>query len=114
MTVEHAAGTGRLVARALDGCLASGNIPLAGAATLAEWLGPRLWLASNNPTEVATKLSAVLTSPSQRGAVMIADNPATDIASARTAGIPAILLGPSPHADIPNIRALLPALGATP
>ncbi len=263
MTVEHAAGTGRLVARAavvladLDGCLASGNIPLPGAVALAEWLGPRLWLVSNNSTEVATELSAVLakgglripparivlageaavaaiahdhpgaslllagstalrraasdaglrvldwrgnrtpdvvllardrnfsygrlqriavalrngatlvatnpdlTHPGPNGrpipetgallaavmatapshpvrivgkpqpelfhaaltragvtdparAVMIGDNPATDIAGARTAGIPAILLGPSPHADIPDIRALLPSFGATP
>ena len=88
-------------------------MPLPGAVALAEWVGPRPWLVSNNSTEVATELSVSGVADPAR-AVMVGDNPATSIAGARTAGIPAIPLVPSPHADIPDIRALLPALGATP
>lgn len=44
----------------LDGCLAAGNVPLPGAADFAEALGERLFLVSNNSTESAESLAALL------------------------------------------------------
>ncbi len=45
-------------------------------------------------------------------AVMIGDNPATDIAGATALGMPAILIGAAPAAAAPDLAALLPATGA--
>lgn len=44
----------------LDGCLAAGNRPLPGAARLAAALGERLYVVSNNSSEDARQLSALL------------------------------------------------------
>jgi ribonucleotide monophosphatase NagD (HAD superfamily) len=40
-------------------------------------------------------------------ALMLGDNPATDIAGARALGLPALLLGPHPQADCPDVATLL-------
>tara|TARA_R110002072_G_scaffold256965_1_gene415762 strand:- start:1084 stop:1959 length:876 start_codon:yes stop_codon:yes gene_type:complete len=55
----------------LDGCLAKGNCPLPGADALARALGDRLYIVSNNSTDLADNLSELLTSrglavPAQR------------------------------------------------
>ncbi|SMF78479.1 Haloacid Dehalogenase Superfamily Class (subfamily) IIA [Tistlia consotensis] len=52
--------TAELVLADLDGCLAAGNRPLPGAAEFAAALGERLWVVSNNSTEDAQQLSALL------------------------------------------------------
>ncbi|MGP1255998.1 MAG: HAD-IIA family hydrolase [Kiloniellales bacterium] len=44
----------------LDGCLAVDNRPLPGAVSLAQRLGPRLHIVSNNSTDTAERLSHVL------------------------------------------------------
>lgn len=80
----------------LDGCLAADNVPLPGAVQLANRLGRRLVVASNNSTHKAQDLSAVL---AQRGLQIAADRfvlageLAVRIVAARWPGARVMLLG---------------------